>query len=171
MLTPCKKVPCKSEWCRSNKRCWLYENYKPATHKDPFDWVDGKYVPTKKTKKYIASDKNLKHVTKRGRPRHVKYPKYIFDSKETECFYCSKEINKATRTRDHVFPRIKGGTLCDGNKVWSCQECNSYKSNYTVLEFRDILNKMMEREKYANKSEYLKGILVKVEFMITKLYP
>lgn len=175
MLTPCKKVPCKSEWCKNNRKCWLYESYSPPQHKDPYKWIDGKYFPVNQVhekEKYVpAYDTSNFYCTKNGRPRGVKYPKYQFDTKETECFYCGKEINRATRTKDHVFPRTKGGTLCEGNRVWSCQLCNSIKSNMTVLELRDKLKLMMTRKRYKNKCEVLQKILVKIEFMITKLYP
>lgn len=110
-------------------------------------------------------------TTKRGRPKNIEYPKYEFDSKETECFYCGIPIFSETRTRDHVFPRIKGGILCNGNKVWSCKKCNSYKGNFTIPEFCDKLKKMIGMKRYESKKELFEKILIKVEFMKSKLYP
>lgn len=172
MLTPCKKVPCKSSWCNDKKKCWLYESYKPSSHRDPYVWKDGKYIPVKKTSNRFNDHDTYSLFKKRPkRPIGVSYPKFEFDTKENECFYCETELTKETRTRDHVFPRTKGGILCKGNMVWSCKNCNSHKGNMTLIEFKDKLNQYIIKKNNKYFTQYFEKILIKVEFMITKLYP
>lgn len=50
------------------------------------------------------------------------------------CFYCGKPLNWGTRelrfdtaVKEHVLPKILGGTGHKGNLVWACHECNASK--------------------------------------------
>lgn len=43
-------------------------------------------------------------------------------------------------TRDHVNPRSRGFTL-KGNKLWCCAPCNRHKSNRTLTEWLEVLER------------------------------
>ena len=55
------------------------------------------------------------------------------------CFYCDRETQTQTqncgtlRTRDHFWPRSKGGTQC----VIACRRCNEMKGDQLPNEFFD----------------------------------
>lgn len=45
------------------------------------------------------------------------------------CQYCEKPLKLSNMTRDHMRPRVKGGSDDWNNLVVSCQTCNSYKGH------------------------------------------
>lgn len=45
------------------------------------------------------------------------------------CQYCLSRIPLAQATKDHVYPKSKGGTNHDFNMVLACRKCNSEKDN------------------------------------------
>ncbi len=51
---------------------------------------------------------------------------------ERICVYCGSDLDM---TRDHVFPKSRGGAHGDENKVWACRSCNSAKGNRTPEEW------------------------------------
>lgn len=51
------------------------------------------------------------------------------------CWYCGKEMSPTTLTRDHVFPRIKGGDNDMNNIIMVCKTCNSSKGNMDLLRW------------------------------------
>lgn len=73
---------------------------------------------------------------KRERKKHPSYLRKIrWNTREDECFYCLSPLHVGARTRDHVIPKSKGGTLEEWNRVWACRECNGEKGNYSVDEW------------------------------------
>ena len=55
------------------------------------------------------------------------------------CQYCLKKIDFKDCTKDHVYPKARGGTNDDFNFVLACKACNSHKSD--TYPFRDKNNK------------------------------
>jgi 5-methylcytosine-specific restriction endonuclease McrA len=55
--------------------------------------------------------------------------KQIYDLYQRTCQYCLRKIPFSEATRDHHFPRSKGGTNDDINLVLSCKTCNSKKDS------------------------------------------
>lgn len=52
------------------------------------------------------------------------------------CFYCGRKITGRLKpTRDHVFPKSKGGGNATKNIVLACRDCNRSKSNKMIWEF------------------------------------
>ena len=45
------------------------------------------------------------------------------------CWYCGKEMEPSKLTKDHVFPRSKGGANDMDNIIMVCKTCNSSKGN------------------------------------------
>jgi len=52
----------------------------------------------------------------------------------SSCFYCGCDLERlkgpvtpTSAVRDHVLPRVRGGTSDESNLVWCCWECNSSK--------------------------------------------
>lgn len=51
------------------------------------------------------------------------------------CWYCGKEMEPSKLTKDHVFPRSKGGDNDMDNIIMVCKTCNSSKGNMDLLEW------------------------------------
>lgn len=51
------------------------------------------------------------------------------------CWYCGKEIEPSKLTKDHVFPRSKGGNNDMDNIIMVCKTCNSSKGNMDLFEW------------------------------------
>ena len=51
------------------------------------------------------------------------------------CWYCGKEMSPAELTKDHVFPRAKGGEDCLDNIIMVCKSCNSSKGKLDLFEW------------------------------------
>lgn len=86
----------------------------------------------------------------------------------THCFYCGVLTTNGVKggkhpetmkTRDHLFPRARGGTLCDSNKVMACNKCNQDKGCLSVDEFRVIV--AMRRGEFS--PEFLSMLKVEAE--------
>lgn len=57
------------------------------------------------------------------------------------CWYCGKEMEPSQLTKDHVFPRIKGGKDCIDNIIMVCKTCNSSKGKMDLFEwYKEIRN-------------------------------
>jgi hypothetical protein len=51
------------------------------------------------------------------------------------CWYCGKEMGPSKLTKDHVFPRSKGGDNDMDNIIMVCKTCNSSKGNMDLFEW------------------------------------
>lgn len=69
----------------------------------------------------------------------------IFKMTNGKCFYCGQDLNFENFHIDHLIPKAKGGRD-SGNVVPACTDCNFFKSNKSIEEFRADL------EEIANKS-------------------
>ena len=57
------------------------------------------------------------------------------------CWYCGKEMEPSKLTKDHVFPRSKGGTNVMDNIIMVCKTCNSSKGNMDLFEWYATVRK------------------------------
>jgi len=53
------------------------------------------------------------------------------------CWYCGQEMEPSKLTKDHVFPRAKGGKDCLDNIIMVCKTCNSSKGKMDLFEWYD----------------------------------
>ena len=51
------------------------------------------------------------------------------------CWYCGKKMEPSLLTKDHVFPRSKGGNNDMDNIIMVCKACNSGKGNMDLLKW------------------------------------
>lgn len=51
------------------------------------------------------------------------------------CWYCGQEMEPSKLTKDHVFPRSKGGANEMDNIMMVCKTCNSSKGNMDLFEW------------------------------------
>lgn len=54
------------------------------------------------------------------------------------CTYCRREMipySDSHPTRDHVYPKSRGGTLT----VWACGTCNQMKADMLLAEWKDFM--------------------------------
>jgi len=51
------------------------------------------------------------------------------------CWYCGKEVVPTKLTKDHVFPRSKGGDNDMDNIIMVCKSCNSSKGDMDLFEW------------------------------------
>ena len=56
-------------------------------------------------------------------------------SDNNHCWYCGKELPMSQLTRDHVFPRSKGGCNDMDNIIMVCKSCNSSKGKMDLFEW------------------------------------
>lgn len=59
--------------------------------------------------------------------------KRILDRDQWICQYCSKPLEGADATVDHIVPKIEGGSDDDSNLVASCRRCNGQKSGRMIV--------------------------------------
>ena len=55
--------------------------------------------------------------------------KTLYNLYKGVCQYCLERIPYHTATKDHAFPKSKGGTNDDFNLVLACKQCNNEKDN------------------------------------------
>lgn len=55
--------------------------------------------------------------------------------KNNYCWYCGKELEPSKLTKDHVFPRSKGGDNDMDNIIMVCKTCNSSKGDMDLFEW------------------------------------
>lgn len=51
------------------------------------------------------------------------------------CWYCGKAMDPNKLTKDHVFPRVKGGDNDMDNIIMVCKSCNSSKGDTDLFEW------------------------------------
>ena len=51
------------------------------------------------------------------------------------CWYCGKEMESTLLTKDHVFPRSKGGDNNIDNIIMVCKSCNSSKGKMDLFKW------------------------------------
>ena len=85
-----------------------------------------------------------------------------------KCCYCTRELTPKNRTKEHIVPRsfMKGKFLHSFTTVFglintlpSCMECNTYRSNLTLVEFYEKVKSSenlpaTEREIMLNQIRY-----------------
>lgn len=171
------KDKCEWYWCKHHQKCFLHEQeggYKaqmPQFVVVKINVNKQKKVKSDSIKKWATAPPYRSliggHInTARG------YPLFEFETKDTECFYCNKSIKRFDTggdclTRDHVYPKSKGGRLIIGNWVYACARCNGLKGNLTLQKFKQKLESLYTHY----KQDYYKKVLSTVTYMIEKLYP
>ena len=79
------------------------------------------------------------------------------------CWYCGKEMEPSKLTKDHVFPRSKGGANVMDNIIMVCKTCNSSKGNMDLFEWYATVRK--EWPPLNILIHYLKNIYHKLKFI------
>ena len=62
-----------------------------------------------------------------------------------KCFYCGKKLNFNNYHIDHFIPKSKGGKGGD-NLVPSCPDCNLFKFNSDIEEFRQRIGDLLDKD-------------------------
>lgn len=73
----------------------------------------------------------------------------VYESKtlgDKHCWYCGTWLFDGIRTKDHFWPRSRGGRL----KVQCCRNCNGMKDHRTPLAFIAFINEL----KASNTAKY-----------------
>jgi 5-methylcytosine-specific restriction endonuclease McrA len=55
--------------------------------------------------------------------------RYLYKVYRGTCQYCLQKISLRDATKDHIYPKSKGGSNHSYNLVLSCKKCNSIKSD------------------------------------------
>jgi len=86
-----------------------------------------------------------------------------------QCYYCREQLTDATRTRDHIWPKSKGGKLYKMNKVYACRSCNRYKRDLTIEEWLEILTTLKPTKKnqkiWAKKETIIVILRLLIEYL------
>jgi 5-methylcytosine-specific restriction endonuclease McrA len=86
----------------------------------------------------------------------------IGDKPPVRCFYCEEPIFKRTDTKDHIIPKMLGGTNHETNKVKCCLYCNRLKANYLPRHFMDIIEMfLIPKEEIPELKTRLRKIYLK----------
>lgn len=86
------------------------------------------------------------------------------------CWYCGREMPPSELTKDHVFPRRKGGGNDMDNIIMVCKSCNSSKGAMDLFEWYATVRQ--EHPPFNVLAHYLKNIYlysVKHELMAKTL--
>ena len=68
----------------------------------------------------------------------------IYAKSDGFCWYCGDPLGTKWQ-KDHVHPKVEGGSDDLDNLVPSCAPCNSLKLWYTVEQFRHIIEQQVSR--------------------------
>lgn len=99
-----------------------------------------------------------------------------------KCYYCERVFTlhsnsnyPLNQNRDHIYPVSRGGHKADRNMVYSCVQCNRFKSNYTPEEFYKILSDLRKSQHgfrhYSNESLLIAIRNTKVLVSLVKEFP
>lgn len=95
--------------------------------------------------------------------------RFLFRRDDYRCLYCGDEYHRHELTRDHVVPRVQGGSDCWTNVVTACRRCNQRKGGRTpeqahmpllAIPFEPNLFEWMylaNRHIRGDQMEYLQG--------------
>lgn len=67
--------------------------------------------------------------------------KRVFCKTNGKCFYCGCELDINTFHMDHFIPKTKNGKGGE-NLVPSCPDCNCFKADLSIDEFRDKISQI-----------------------------
>ena len=62
---------------------------------------------------------------------------FIRQDSRVQCSYCGKWVKQREITRDHVYPKSRGGYI----KTPACLPCNIYKEDMLPIDFAVIFSK------------------------------
>ena len=63
----------------------------------------------------------------------------IGDKPVVRCFYCDEVVFRSINTKDHIIPKMLGGTNHEHNKVKCCLYCNRLKANFIPRHFAELI--------------------------------
>lgn len=83
------------------------------------------------------------------------------------CFYCERFFGRIPfgsdrplkKTRDHIFPKSKGGNDSLTNILNCCQHCNTSKGAMTLEQWRAALQNMILQNKRGGYHHSLRGYI------------
>lgn len=77
------------------------------------------------------------------------------------CAYCGAPLRDGVRTRDHVYPRSRGGTNRRGNLIPACRECNASKGDMAPgqwLASGKVTEVMRENGEYWRRRRFRRSL-------------
>jgi endonuclease I len=63
----------------------------------------------------------------------------VYEKYSGHCAYCGSKIEYKDMQIDHFNPQVFGGSDEMSNLMPACRECNNYKYNYSLEQFRGYL--------------------------------
>ena len=89
----------------------------------------------------IISDQEIKKEKEKARKlRQSAW--WMKKTREGRCYYCDRQVDKASLTMDHVVPLSRGGKSKKGNIVPACKECNNKKKYLLPIEWKEYLDSL-----------------------------
>ena len=82
----------------------------------------------------------LSYVRFRVKPLKINRHR-IFKRDNHKCSYCGTSKNL---TIDHILPKSRGGGNTWLNLTTCCKNCNTAKNNLTVIEFKNLINRIYQ---------------------------
>jgi 5-methylcytosine-specific restriction endonuclease McrA len=82
--------------------------------------------------------------------------KTLFNIYKGTCQFCLKPIPFSHATKDHLYPKSKGGTNHDFNMVLACRKCNSEKDN--IFPYYDINGNEVKPRKLMHSGVFIPDI-------------
>ncbi len=109
---------------------------KYVSHKADYRRRDREWAKShRQYRRSLDSNRRVRHHSARG---SCTLQQWIWrvEAHGWRCFYCGKELDERTLTRDHRIPLSKGGCNWPSNLVPSCKSCNCRKSATHPREIR-----------------------------------
>lgn len=93
----------------------------------------------------------------------------VFKMMDGKCAYCGCELDFENFHIDHIVPKIKGGK--DHKNVFpSCPDCNLYKGDLELEQFREKIEKSIFKTIHGRMiNKYLKPTNTDVTFYFEEL--
>lgn len=66
--------------------------------------------------------------------------KTVYEMFGGRCAYCGESLDFENFHIDHIFPKSLGGKKDDDNVFPSCPDCNNYKCDLSIEEFREKIS-------------------------------
>jgi 5-methylcytosine-specific restriction endonuclease McrA len=90
------------------------------------------------------------------------------------CAYCGRKANqlkpRESMTRDHVFPKSRGGTDTWDNSVMACSKCNGAKGDKTVVEANMPLRYQPTTPTYVHLAWNIRKLTAAQRAFVTELF-
>lgn len=111
-------------------------------------------------------------VKKRNVVKLTGNSKILSVSTDVNCYYCNRKTRKnGGLTKDHIIPKILGGSNYSPNVVYCCYNCNQFKGNKMPQKWFEEINEYIKLQKPSKRHDIqtMGTIKKKLKTLLTNL--